>query len=668
MFLSFSFVFIGFGILLLPAGESFLNPSLSVHNGWTQRTLISRRGQALYGIPKLFRWLVDLYPMVVESVGKSSQQSLSSIDNFYLDMNGIIHACTHSNSDDLVLTSEKDMFIRIFAYTDRLYKLVRPKRLMFLAVDGVAPRAKMNQQRARRFKASKERESLIAEYVAVNGELPEDDSFDSNCITPGTEFMFKLSLAFQRWIEHKMKTDLFWKTGAEIVFSGPNVPGEGEHKVMDMVREMQASDPDYQLGQWRHCMYGLDADLIMLSLVTHEPFFVLLREKQHLRREKKTALQFSPNDFETLEISMLRKILQTHFKTLFRGVDNASDRYRLLLQMKDVEKRHVSGAESLLDDDKDLPSEISTTDINSAVTMAAAVKAKDVRRVVDDFVFMCFFIGNDFLPSIPHLDIANGALNVMMSTYQDMFPVLGGHLVDKESLHLPRIELFMQELSRRETLYFEQRAVDDKEPRYKGIGYKDFYYQTKFGLEPNDIAGRRKIVQSYIEGLAWVSTYYHRGCKSWTWFYPYLYAPLASDLVNLGDLKIHFPSGRMFTPLMQLLAVLPPQSSKFLPPAYADLMTHPLSPLSHFYPNEFEVDANGKHNSWESVVVIPFLDEEALVENVSLIDHASNLTESEKARNRVGTINRYAPLTTGTGSQRSSTPPTRKEWTQKRST
>lgn len=663
MFLSFIFVCIGICILLLPAGESFLRPSLPVHNDWTRSTSIHRRDQALYGIPKLFRWLVDLYPNVVESVGKSSQQSLSSIDNFYLDMNGIIHACTHSNSDDLVLTSEKDMFIRIFTYTDRLYKLVRPKRLMFLAVDGVAPRAKMNQQRARRFKASKERESLIAEYVAANGELPQDDSFDSNCITPGTEFMFKLSLAFQRWIEYKMKTDQFWKNGAEIVFSGPNVPGEGEHKVMDMIREMQTSDPNYQLGQWRHCMYGLDADLIMLSLVTHEPFFVLLREKQHLRREKKAALQFSPNDFETLEISMLRKMLQTHFKSLFHGVNNASDRSKSLLQMEELEKQLVSA----LPGSQILSSESSTTIINDAAIVAASVKAKDMRRVVDDFVFMCFFIGNDFLPSIPHLDIANGALNVMMSTYQDMFPVLGGHLVDKESLHLPRIELFMQELSRRETLYFEQRAVDDKEPRFKGAGYKDFYYKTKFGLEPNDMAGRRKIVQSYIEGLAWVSTYYHRGCKSWTWFYPYLYAPLASDLINLGDLSIHFPSGRMFTPLMQLLAVLPPQSSKFLPPAYADLMTHPLSPLSHFYPHEFEVDANGKHNSWESVVVIPFLDEEALVENVSLIDHASNLTESEKARNRVGTINRYSPIATSTGSRRSSTSPTRKEWTQKKS-
>jgi hypothetical protein len=114
-----------------------------------------------HGIPKLFRWLVDLYPIVLESVGEGlSGSNAMAVDNFYLDMNGIIHTCTHTNNDKLVTLNEREMFQRIFSYTDRLYKLVRPSRLMFLAVDGVAPRAKMNQQRSRRFRSSKEREAL----------------------------------------------------------------------------------------------------------------------------------------------------------------------------------------------------------------------------------------------------------------------------------------------------------------------------------------------------------------------------------------------------------------------------------------------------------------------------------------------------------------------------
>ena len=332
-----------------------------------------------YGIPKLFRWLVDLYPIVLESVGEGlSSGDAMAVDNFYLDMNGIIHTCTHSNNDKLVVLNEREMFQRIFAYTDRLYKLVKPSKLMFLAVDGVAPRAKMNQQRSRRFRSSKEREALLAEYVAKEGKLPSEESFDSNCITPGTEFMFRLGIAFRRWIQYKMETDPFWQTGAEVVFSGPDVPGEGEHKVMDMIRAEKAKDPDYSPGKLRHCMYGLDADLIMLSLVTHEPFFVLLREKISTRKKgNKDALSYSPEDFELLEISLLRKMLKQHFRKMGEEMNGRAAR-----------------AEAAYSEHSQDPA--------SAEAVAEAPRF-DLERVIDDFVFMCFFVGNDFLPCIPHL-------------------------------------------------------------------------------------------------------------------------------------------------------------------------------------------------------------------------------------------------------------------------
>ena len=88
-------------------------------------------------------------------------------------MNGIIHMATHNNADAFIEANEKEMFKRIFIYTDRLYKLVAPTRLMFLAVDGVAPRAKMNQQRSRRFRSAKEAEQALAEMVAREGVLPD---------------------------------------------------------------------------------------------------------------------------------------------------------------------------------------------------------------------------------------------------------------------------------------------------------------------------------------------------------------------------------------------------------------------------------------------------------------------------------------------------------------
>ena len=187
----------------------------------------------------------------------------AQVDCLYLDMNGIIHPCTHGNSDSFVELNETEMFKKIFMYTDRLYKLAKPGKLLFLAVDGVAPRAKMNQQRSRRFRSSKEAEELMAAVVAREGRLPDSKPFDSNCITPGTDFMLKLSLAMNKWIEYKMQTDPFWSEGATVIFSGPDVPGEGEHKVMDYIRWGQQNDPDWnkdgglQHGACRRCRFFL---------------------------------------------------------------------------------------------------------------------------------------------------------------------------------------------------------------------------------------------------------------------------------------------------------------------------------------------------------------------------------------------------------------------------
>jgi 5'-3' exonuclease len=125
-------------------------------------------------------------------------------------------------------------------------------------------------------------------------------------------------------------------------------------------------------------------------------------------------------------------------------------------------------------------------------------------------------------------------------------------------------------------------------------------------------------------------------CESWTWYYPYLYAPLASDLVDLAQYDITFERGAPFTPLMQLLSVLPPQSSTMLPEPYKNLMIDPASPLVEFYPKDFEVDANGKKNSWECIVRIPFINEEKLVGAVCEIDHRSKLQEHERRRNIAG--------------------------------
>ena len=83
--------------------------------------------------------------------------------------------------------TEDKMFITIFNYIEHLYGKIRPKQLFFMAIDGVAPRAKMNQQRARRFRTALDAEKAREKAIREGVELPTEEAFDSNCITPGKQ-------------------------------------------------------------------------------------------------------------------------------------------------------------------------------------------------------------------------------------------------------------------------------------------------------------------------------------------------------------------------------------------------------------------------------------------------------------------------------------------------
>jgi 5'-3' exoribonuclease 1 len=101
-------------------------------------------------------------------------------------MNGIIHPCSHPNDDNPHFRiTEEQIFLAIFNYIDALFCRIKPKSLFFMAVDGVAPRAKMNQQRARRFRTAKEVEDNRRKAIEKGEDLPKEAAFDSNCITPG---------------------------------------------------------------------------------------------------------------------------------------------------------------------------------------------------------------------------------------------------------------------------------------------------------------------------------------------------------------------------------------------------------------------------------------------------------------------------------------------------
>ncbi|KAL3943983.1 MAG: hypothetical protein SGBAC_001936 [Bacillariaceae sp.] len=531
-------------------------------------------------------------------------------------------------------------------------QIVKPRVSVYMAIDGVAPRAKLNQQRSRRFRSAKDMAEATKDLPKQNnedGSVVSVDVFDSNCITPGTEFMAKVSDIIRYFIRKKIKEDPIWRN-LNVIFSGHEIPGEGEHKIMEHIRMMR-SQPGYQ-SNTRHCIYGQDADLIMLGLVTHEPHFTILREVVDFsggfrnKNTLKTVKKFTKeSDFQLLHLSVLREYLFLEF---------------------------CKGTEY------------------------------DLERTIDDFVFMTFLVGNDFLPHLSTLDIGEGAFDLLFKVYKEQRPDWGkgNYLTQSGDISDPqRLENFLAVIGSVETEVLEQRELDDaayikkkrkwnkrdrlpqgpsddeikasedaKQNDYMGMmetlmakhegqrfvdgwtpvqpGQKDFkgrYYFEKLKLTPVDIKAHNDLRQAYIEGLMWCLAYYYRGCISWGWFYPYQYGPMLSDLRNLPKMfeSISFEVGKPVKPFQQLMACLPPGSAQLVPSPYRYLMKSPESPILDFYPVDFEVDMNGKKNPWEGVNLLPFIDINRLLSAIEEHCPDSKLTPIERDRNQKGKIFGY---------------------------
>ncbi|GAA5869902.1 hypothetical protein JCM16303_001836 [Sporobolomyces ruberrimus] len=369
------------------------------------------------GIPKFFRFMSERYPLISQLI---QENRIPEFDALYLDMNGIIHNCSHPNDNDASFRiTEEAIFLAVFAYVSHLFSVIKPKKTFFLAIDGVAPRAKMNQQRSRRFRTAKEAKETLEKAKRRGEEIPEGDGFDSNCITPGTPFMARLSAQLKYFIAKKVSEDSDWR-GVEIILSGHEVPGEGEHKIMEYIRLTKAQ-PGYDANM-RHCLYGLDADLIMLGLLSHDPHFCLLREEVTFgpRGGKGKTKSLESQNFFLMHLSLFREYLDLEFSSL----------RPILLQQQHSSSSEVTKFEY------------------------------DLERIIDDFILLNIFVGNDFLPHLPGLHINEGALNRLFEIYKRVLPKAGGYINDTGRLNVDRLQLILNELGVFEREHFEYEFAD----------------------------------------------------------------------------------------------------------------------------------------------------------------------------------------------------------------
>ena len=375
------------------------------------------------------------------------------------------------------------------------------------------------------------------------------------------------------------------------------------------------------------------------------------------------------------------------------------------------------------------------------LTMTGLPFPQDLERAIDDWVMMCFFVGNDFLPHLPSLEIREGAIDRLIKLYKRAVYKTGGYLTDSGSINLARVQLILSELGEVEDEIFKKRRETDVEMKRRNEerkkrqrrsagndlpawrlagqyepsrpggfvspissphstimdmrrdamqrstsmpcrlnydaaaalktqlsagsehtergtkrkidnvqdeeqdpedevklwedGWKDRYYKSKFGVSPNDTAFRYCVANAYVLGMCWVLKYYYQGCASWDWYFPYHYAPFASDFVNIGDLDMSFDKHtKPFRPLEQLMGVFPAASKQFLPPSWQTLMDDSDSPIIDFYPVDFKVDLNGKRYAWQGVALLPFVDEQRLLKTLEEV--YPNLTSREDQRNSLG--------------------------------
>jgi len=485
------------------------------------------------GIPSFFSYIIKNYPNIIQKFISNSFK----VDNLYLDCNSIIYdVYSKIEFDKLKLNETVTISIikNVISKIEEYISIIQPSQTVIIAFDGVAPVAKLEQQRGRRYKSWYQNE-----MTRMILKKEKDDPWNTTAITPGTKFMSELNDLITKHFNEQSLTKF---KVSNIIVSGSNSVGEGEHKLFEYIR----NNPEKHFKETT-IIYGLDADLIMLSInhLHYSPNIYLFRETPHFIQSIDSSLEANANYF--LDIPELTKAIITYMNN-----DNEID----LIQDKNK---------------------------------------------VYDYVFLCFFLGNDFLPHFPALNIRTGGVDKMMNAYRETIGKTNEHLTDGKTIYWNNVRKVIQQLANLEEEFIikEHRkrstrspyCIPDSTPEEKLNKFVSIpsyeremeqyinplkpywqtrYYRGLFGINSDsNNEQKRDIAINYLQGLEWTMKYYSIGCPDWRWRYKYNYPPLLQDLIKYIPVFetefVPFKPANPVTEFVQLCYVLPRSSLSLLP-------------------------------------------------------------------------------------------------------
>ena len=525
------------------------------------------------GIPSFYKHLLQTITGLTTKVRHAPPQL------FGLDLNCAIYHCVHKlqkktpYNDQIRTKWEQDLITSVIAYIKQIDSIVNPTETLYIGVDGVVAMAKIRQQRVRRFKSSilSEEEGKIKAAAKGIKYIPQP-RWDTNAITPGTRFMANLATALKTYAKTNPK---------KIIVSAADEPGEGEQKIMEYIRKYKPKDV---------VVYGLDADLIVLSLWTACT--------------------------ESITVDLFREEVE-----FGGGVkhDALGDEQYLYMNIQ-----HLA----------------------SAMYDQYAYPDQAKQDFVCDFVGLMNLLGNDFVPHGMGLKIRDEGVETLLKIYKQKMLPLVIKADDVWEYNVDTLKVFLEDLAQAEPRLILRNTkkklearigfTASKEPEDQALArYNDSPVlwaaesilverklhegdeKAKLVLKPDWTeaydkyalwgSDPKEAAESYLQSLAWTLAYYSGTAMDTQWYYPWLLPPRMDTVLALLNTKeaLHIPRTQHtpLKPLEQLAMVLPESSFHLLPPEYAKLPKM----YPYAWPVSWPVFSLGRRFLWECEPLIPLV-------------------------------------------------------------